>query len=101
MDRSSEQSVCDLSALRDPDPSQQQVPDPGEPKPESVTLAIQKLSVVLQGVLKFIPVPQQRLSEDKQQQVLEYPTICDAIRIARLEAQSFWGETFVDVYDFC
>lgn len=101
MDRSSEQSVCDLSTLRDPDPRQQQIPDPGEPKPESVTLAIQKLSVVLQGVLKFIPVPEQRLWEDKQQQVLEYPTICDAIRIARLEAQSFWGETFVDVYDFC
>lgn len=94
MDRSSEQSVCDLSKLRDPDP--RKLPDP-----DNATKAISKLSRVLQGVLEFIPVPDRRLSEDKHQLVLEYPTICDAIRIARLEAQSFWGETFVDVYDFC
>jgi hypothetical protein len=102
MDRSSEQSVCDLSTLRDPDPSEPRVPDPEDPeKPRSVTEAIRNLSGVLQSVLKFTPVPEQRLWEDKRQKVLEYPTICDAIRIARLEAQSFWGETFVDVYDFC
>jgi hypothetical protein len=102
MDRSSEQSVCDLSKLRDPDPSKLQNPDPSKPQdPDNVTKAIRKLSRVLQGVLEFMPVPDQRLSADKQQLVLRYPTICDAIRIARLEAQSFWGETFVDVYDFC
>src|SRR5262249_36837721 len=26
---------------------------------------------------------------------------CDAVRLARLETQSYWGETFVDIYDFC
>ena len=25
----------------------------------------------------------------------------DAVRLARLEAQAYWDETFVDLYDFC
>src|SRR6185295_18061701 len=33
--------------------------------------------------------------------VLKYPVICDAVKLARLEAQTYWGETFVDLYDFC
>jgi hypothetical protein len=33
--------------------------------------------------------------------VLMNPAICDVVKLARLEAQSFWGEDFVDVYDFC
>jgi hypothetical protein len=32
---------------------------------------------------------------------LRYPAIVDAVKLARLEAQSYWGEIFVDLYDFC
>jgi Clostripain family len=78
MDRSSEQSVCDLSKLRNR---------------KNIKDAIQELGGELQEALKFKVVGDQK--------VLEYPVICDAVRLARLEAQSFWGETFVDVYDFC
>jgi hypothetical protein len=86
MDRSSEQSVCDLNRLNEQ---------------ENLTTAIGSLSQTLQGALGFTQVPEARLLDDKDQLVLEFPVICDAVRIARLEAQSYWGETFVDVYDFC
>lgn len=78
MDRSSEQSVCDLSKLDDQ---------------ENITEAIKNLSEELKAALGF------KDAGDKK--VLEHPVICDAVRLARLEAQTFWGETFVDVYDFC
>jgi hypothetical protein len=32
---------------------------------------------------------------------LKFPEVCDAIKLARLEAQSYWGEVFTDLYDFC
>ena len=86
MDRSSEQSVCDLSKLRES---------------ENITAAITKLVNKLKESLTFIPVQNERCLQDKGQRVLQYPLICDAVRLARLEAQTFWGETFVDVYDFC
>jgi hypothetical protein len=78
MDRSSEQSVCDLSKLR---------------TRNNITDAIRELGKELRKYLHFKEVGKRR--------VLEYPVICDAVRLARLEAQTFWGETFVDVYDFC
>jgi hypothetical protein len=78
MDRSSEQSVCDLSKLRNRN---------------NITAAIKELGGELQKVLAF--------KNEGHKRVLEYPVICDAVRLARLEAQTFWGETFVDVYDFC
>lgn len=78
MDRSSEQSVCDLSKLRES---------------PNVTVAIKELGEALQDSIGFKP--------QGDQFVLEFPAICDAVRIARLEAQSYWGETFVDIYDFC
>ncbi len=83
MDRSSEQSVCDLSKLRDS---------------KNITDAIKKLSRELQKALVFKP---EKDESGLERQVLRYPIICDAVRLARLEAQSYWGETFVDVYDFC
>ena len=86
MDRSSEQSVCDLSKLNDK---------------VTVTNAIGELGSKLIETLEFTDVPDERGLPDKQQKVLKYPVICDAVRLARLEAQTFWGETFVDVYDFC
>jgi hypothetical protein len=78
MDRSSEQSVCDIGRLKDK---------------ENVVTAVSKLCDALQGGLAFKTV--------KQEQVLKFPAICNAVKLARLEAQSYWGETFVDLYDFC
>ncbi|HKR13956.1 MAG TPA: clostripain-related cysteine peptidase [Pyrinomonadaceae bacterium] len=75
MDRSSEQSVCDVRRLA---------------YPENVIEAIRDLVEELNKGLVF--------DEDKK---LQYPAIADVLRLARLEAQSYWGETFVDLYDFC
>jgi len=86
MDRSSEQSVCDLSKLRNR---------------KNLTQAIKSLSKELQDALDFKLVRKLGKLQDKEQKVLKYPIICDAVRLARLEAQTYWGETFVDVYDFC
>jgi len=85
MDRSSEQSACDLSKFR---------------SGTNLTEAIQKLGSELQQALVFTKarVP----GKPKQTELkLKYPDICDAVRLARLEAQSYWDETFVDIYDFC
>ena len=78
MDRSSEQSVCDLSKLRES---------------QNIAVAIGELGEALKESLRF--------KQQGDQLVLEFPAICDAVRLARLEAQSYWGETFVDIYDFC
>jgi hypothetical protein len=78
MDRSSEQSACNLEALRDK---------------SNITAAVRKLVRVLNRGLDF--------TVDDEQRKLAYPGLCDAVRLARLEAQSYWNETFVDLYDFC
>ena len=89
MDRSSEQSVCDLSKLGNI---------------AKVTDAIKDLSATLQNALEIINVPAPDDSRDQQdpiQKLPRYPVICDAVSLARLEAQSYWAETFVDISDFC
>jgi len=78
MDRSSEQSVCDISKLG------------AEP---NIIGAVSELASALSESLNF--------KEVGDQKVLEYPAISDAIKLARLEAQAFWGESFVDISDFC
>lgn len=78
MDRSSEQSVCDIRKLAED---------------KNVTTVLGELVKVLKKGLEF--------EEVKGEQKLRYPAICDAVRLGRLEAQSYWGETFVDLYDFC
>ncbi len=83
MDRSSEQAVCDLRTFG------------GE---VNIIAAVRDLVRTLRSGLKFEP---KRFGKNKGELILRYPTICDAIRLARLEAQAFWGETFVDLYDFC
>lgn len=75
MDRSSDQALCDLTKLKEND---------------NVLTAILDLVAVLTDGLA--------LERDK---ALRYPAICDAVKLARLEAQSYWNETFVDLYDFC
>ncbi|HEY2961391.1 MAG TPA: clostripain-related cysteine peptidase [Pyrinomonadaceae bacterium] len=80
MDRSSEQSACNLEALRDS---------------SNITAALKRLVRVLNRALNV------DVDKEKQQRVLVYPALCDAVKLARLEAQSYWNETFVDLYDFC
>jgi hypothetical protein len=75
MDRSSEQAICDLTTLR---------------HDRNVVTAVRNLVAAMIEGLEF----------DECGEVL-YPAVRDAIRLARLEAQSYWGETFVDLYDFC
>lgn len=76
MDRSSEQSVCNLARLQERD--------------QNITMAIKDLAAALQEGLAFT-----------EENLLRYSIIPDAVRLARLEAQSYWGEVFVDLYDFC
>jgi len=75
MDRSSEQSLCDLTTFG---------------RRENLVAAVRELSGVLQ----------EYLATDDCGDVI-YPAVRDAVRLARLEAQSYWAETFVDLYDFC
>lgn len=78
MDRSSEQSACNLEALRDK---------------SNITAAVKRLVRSLNRAMDF--------KVDDETRKLAYPALCDAVRLARLEAQSYWNETFVDLYDFC
>jgi hypothetical protein len=78
MERSSEQSIIDVNKF-------------GR---ERVLLhAIRELSDALQDGLRFLPPPHEG--------ELKYPIIRDVVRLARLEAQAYWAEQFVDLYDFC
>lgn len=79
MDRSSEQSLCDLRKLRNG---------------EGLVKSINALVKALNAGLKF-KYPK------GESAVLRYPVVRDVVKLARLEAQTYWGETFVDLYDFC
>jgi hypothetical protein len=83
MDRSSEQSVCDLTKFADK---------------INIMGVVRQLADTLISVLQFAPG---ETGPNQGELALIYPSISDAIRLARLEAQAFWGETFVDLYDFC
>jgi len=78
MDRSSEQAACDVASLR---------------HSPTIRTALRRLSTALIKATAF--------EMDTGQRVLAFPQICDALRLARLEAQSYWCEMFVDLYDFC
>lgn len=77
MEQSSEQAVCDLTKFG---------------KHDQIVTAVRALSAKLQDGLQFKPG-----TEDQE---LLYPVVRDLVRLARLEAQSYWHETFVDLYDF-
>jgi hypothetical protein len=78
MERSSEQAICDVNKFG--------------PRSKLVK-AVKQLSTALQEGLSFY-------KEDPPGE-LRYPIVRDVVRLARLEAQAYWGETFVDLYDFC
>lgn len=76
MDRSSEQSLCDLRKFNSNN--------------ADIVKAVKNLATALKRGLEY-----DRCGH------LCYPFVSDAVRLARLEAQSYWDETFVDLYDFC
>ena len=75
MERSTEQAVIDLTKFRR----------------VGLRNTIRKLADALKAGLAY----------DHETGRILYPEIVDAVRLARLDAQSFWDETFVDLYDFC
>ncbi len=75
MERSSEQSLCNLNRLNDY---------------PNVVGAVRKLALKLEEGL-----------ETDRWGKLKYPIVADVVRLARLQAQAYWNETFVDLYDFC
>ena len=77
MDRSSEQAICDVTKFHESD---------------EIVSAVRALSGAMQTGLEF--------KRENNDQVLRYPIVVDFIKLARLEAQSYWSETFVDLYDF-
>ena len=83
MDRSSEQSVCNVERIQSG-----RIPDSGK----NIVTAVRHLVYALRRGLAFDSSPERRL---------KFPEVCDAIKLARLEAQSYWGEIFTDLYDFC
>lgn len=77
MERSAEQAICNVSEFT----------QKGE-----IVKTVKALSGSLQAGL--------RINKDEKPPVLFYPVVADIVRLARLEAQSYWSETFVDLYDF-
>jgi hypothetical protein len=79
MERSSEQAICDVNKFG---------------KRSNIVKAVKQLSVTLQEGLKVY-------AAGSYKGELVYPIVRDVVRLARLEAQAYWAETFVDLYDFC
>jgi len=77
MENSSEQAIIDLTKFKNTD---------------QIVTAVRALSAKLQYGLQFKPG-----TDDRE---LLYPVVRDLVRLARLEAQSYWFETYVDLYDF-
>jgi hypothetical protein len=82
MDRSSEQSVCNVERLL----------HGRSGNGTNIVKAVYRLVYALKKGLKF---------QKQAAKGLMFPEICDAIKLARLEAQAYWGEVFTDLYDFC
>jgi hypothetical protein len=74
MERSTEQAICDLSKF-------------GQHGP--IVSAVRGLSGALQCGLRL-----------NQYGKVRFPIVRDVVRLARLDAQAFFGEMFVDLYDF-
>jgi Clostripain family len=75
MERSSEQAICDITKF-------------GQNGP--ILSAVNDLADVLREGLR-----------PKANGQVRFPIVRDVVRLARLEAQAYFGETFVDLYDFC
>lgn len=75
MERSTEQAICDVRKFGPND---------------RIILAVKGLSKALQDGLRL-----------KHDSTVRFPIVRDVVRLARLEAQAYFGEIFVDLYDFC
>jgi hypothetical protein len=75
MERSSEQAICDVTKF-------------GRTGP--IVAAMKELTKALRCGLKLKPDGR-----------VGFPIVRDVVRLARLEAQNYFGEVFVDLYDFC
>ena len=75
MERSSEQAICDLNKFTQNGP---------------IVSAVKNLSLALQDGLKLNHCGE-----------VQFPLVRDVVQVARLEAQAYFGELFVDLYDFC
>jgi hypothetical protein len=86
MDRSSEQSVCNVDRIQTG-----RIPESGQ----NIITAVRHLVSALRRGLAFED------NKEIKERSLRFPEVVDAIKLARLEAQSYWGEVFADLYDFC
>lgn len=75
MERSTEQAICDVSKFG---------------QNGRIVSAVRELSRTLRIALR-----------SKACGDVRFPLVRDVVRLARLEAQAFFGERFVDLYDFC
>jgi cysteine peptidase C11 family protein len=75
MERSTDQSICNINKFG---------------QSGRIVSAVKGLSGALQKGLVV----------DRSGQVV-FPIVRDVVRLARLDAQAFFGELFVDLYDFC
>lgn len=82
MERSSEQAICDLTKFG---------------RRDKFVSAIRALSKALQKGLEIKHCTEANPDDCE----VRYPIVRDVVRLARLEAQAYFGETFVDIYDFC
>jgi hypothetical protein len=76
MERSSEQAICDVTKFG---------------SQGKLLSAVRELSGKLQTGLAVKP--------DSGE--IRFPVVRDVVRLARLEAQAYFNEVFVDLYDFC
>ena len=76
MERSSEQAICDVTKFG---------------RQDRIVSAVRELSTQLQAGLEF--------KDDTGE--IRFPLVRDVVRLARLETQAYFGEVFVDLYDFC
>ena len=79
MDRSSEQAICDVNKFG---------------RRSNLVKGVKQLSATLQYGLQVY-------DSGPYKGELVYPIVRDVVRLARVEAQAYWAETFVDLYDFC
>ena len=75
MERSSEQAICDVNKFTRDGP---------------IVSAVKNLSTALQCGLQLNHCGE-----------VQFPLVRDVVQVARLEAQAYFGELFVDLYDFC
>ena len=90
MERASEQAICDVTKFGSQD---------------KLVSAVKKLSQNLKAGLELKEQNDAVKADDGEVKdeigTVLFPIVRDVVRLARLEAQAYFGEVFVDLYDFC